>query len=128
MRDETLATWADQILQGMSAYFLPMIYGLVGACAFVLRRLSSEIRQLTFSESSTVQYLLRIVLGALAGITVGWFFKPEPSQELITSISPLALAFVAGYSVELVFTAMDRIISAFSSERERDPQRPPGGG
>jgi hypothetical protein len=32
----------------------------------------------------------------------------------IVDISPFALAFLAGYSVELVFTAMDKIVNAFS--------------
>jgi hypothetical protein len=34
------------------------------------------------------------------------------------SIQPLALAFIAGYSVELVFTAMDNVIAAFAGERK----------
>ena len=29
---------------------------------------------------------------------------------------PLALAFVAGYSVDLLFTAMDRLVAAFSGQ------------
>ena len=115
-KNTLLATWAKQILQGMSAYLLPLIYGLVGACAFVLRALSRQIRERTFSTTdSVIQFGLRLVLGALAGISIGWFLKPEVAGDnMVASLSPLALAFIAGYSVELVFTAIDKIISAFT--------------
>jgi len=115
-KNTLLTTWAKQILQGMSAYLLPLVYGLVGACAFVLRALSRQIRERTFSSTdSVIQFGLRLVLGALAGISIGWFLKPEISADsLVSSLSPLALAFIAGYSVELVFTAVDKIISAFT--------------
>ena len=117
-RNKALHSWAKQILQGGSSYILPMIYGLLGACAFVLRLISKQVRELSFSKSTAlVQYMLRIILGALAGISIGWFLKPDPSgTNTLATISPLALAFVAGYSVELVFTAMDKIITAFTGK------------
>jgi hypothetical protein len=113
--DQTLLTWAKQVLQGMSAYILPMFYGIVGACAYVMRGALRHVSMLTFSPALSIQYILRIVLGALAGISVGWFLKPEgDSVDIASSLSPLALAFVAGYSVELVFAAMDRVVGAFT--------------
>ncbi|MCP4340868.1 MAG: hypothetical protein GY799_18760 [Desulfobulbaceae bacterium] len=123
-RNKALHNWAQQVLQGLSAYLLPMIYGLVGACAFVLRSMSKQIRDLTFSGAdSTVQYMLRLVLGVLAGISIGWFLKPDPSpQGLVSSISPLAVAFVAGYSVEMLFTAMDKVITAFTGRGPGQPK------
>jgi hypothetical protein len=45
----------------------------------------------------------------------GRFLRPEKVEVGGgPSISPFALAFVAGYSVDLLFTAMDRIVLAFS--------------
>jgi hypothetical protein len=114
IRAAALNRWARQVLQAMAEYVLPLLYGTVGALAFVLRSLSGKIRALTFDRSLVVQYFLRIVLGALAGISVGWFLRPHEAAtgDLIT-LSPLALAFIAGYSVELVFTAMDKFLAAF---------------
>jgi hypothetical protein len=37
---------------------------------------------------------------------------------MFKAISPFALAFLAGYSVEVLFAAMDRFIAAFSSEKK----------
>lgn len=103
---------AQSMLQNMSDYFLPLLYGLLGACTYVLRSLAREISGISFSRGSHIQYLLRLLLGLLAGMSVGWFLRTDADGLL--DISPFALAFLAGYSVELVFTAMDKIVNAFS--------------
>jgi len=48
----------------------------------------------------------------------------------LKTLSPLALAFLAGYAVELIFTAMDRIVGAFSGGRpgDRAAKGPAGNG
>lgn len=114
--DRALLT-AGFVLTAMQVYLLPLLYGLVGACACVLRKLAAEIEGRTFSEGSETQYQLRFYLGALAGMAVGWFFTPEGTPALFRSISPFALAFLAGYSVEILFAAMDRFIDALASNK-----------
>ena len=84
-----------------------------------MRSLSNEIADLTYSKASDVRFRLRVVLGMLSGITVGLILSPEALPSSLSAITPLALAFLAGYSVELLFSAMDRLISAFSSEAPR---------
>jgi hypothetical protein len=88
----------------------------------VLRRITREIRDLTYTTDSNARYRLRIQLGTLAGLAVGWFLFIPPdsvgSGALFSfkELSPLALAFLAGYSVELLFAAMDKLVAAFSTE------------
>jgi hypothetical protein len=53
-------------------------------------------------------------LGMLGGMVVAWFVAPTAADGLFKSLSPFALAFLAGYSIELVFAAMDRFIAAFT--------------
>ncbi len=100
---------AEFVLRAMNIYFLPLLYGLLGAATFVLRSLSIAIKELTFSYDSDIKYQLRLSLGALAGMAVGWFLKPEELESL-GSISPMALAFLMGYNVEVLFSIMDRFI------------------
>jgi hypothetical protein len=114
---------ARQIAQAMSAYILPMLYGLVGACAYILRSLSRDIQKITFTKSSVIEYRLRLPLGMLAGIAVGWFLRPDSEAADLAGIGPLALAFLAGYSVELVFLAMDRLIGAFGADSKRSEKQ-----
>lgn len=101
----------------ISSYILPLLYGLLGAYAYVLRVLSSEIKHITYSKESDIKYILRINLGALAGLAVGLISGPESTKNLLAvNLPPLALAFIAGYSIEFVFTAIDKFIGG----RKRD--------
>ena len=102
---------AQFILQIMQLYLLPLLYGLVGSCAYILRSLTNEIKSLTYTPNANTGYTLRLRLGTLSGLAIGWFASPE-TTSVIKTLSPFALAFVAGYSVELLFSLMDRIISA----------------
>lgn len=106
---------AHFVSDAIQSFLLPLLYGLLGATAYVLRMLSHEVENLTYSRTSDIRYQLRIVLGALAGLAIGWFIEPE-NAATFSWLSSLALAFVAGYSVEVLFAAMDRFISAFSQE------------
>jgi hypothetical protein len=52
---------------------------------------------------------MRVILGALAGIVVGLF------NDLTTqfNLPQLAIAFLAGYGVEAVFSMFDNLIKKF---------------
>ena len=124
---------AQYMLHAISAYLLPVLYGLLGASFYVLRQLPKDIETLTFSLNSHIEYSLRIAQGPLAGIMAGYFFTNAPAElhsltphasslsslnDTATSLvdfSPLAIAFLAGYSVELIFYVIERIISAVTN-------------
>ena len=113
------ATITMDILQ---KYILPLIYGFLGACVYVLRNLSSKIKAYAFLNASTINFHIRLCLGTLGGIAIVWFISPEKTTEPIMSLSPLALAFLAGYSVELLFAVMDTVINAFTGNRTTSPK------
>jgi hypothetical protein len=107
----------------LSQYVLPLLYGLLGSLAYILRTLSREIHNVTFTRGSEIRYSLRWPLGMLGGVTVGLFFD---TAELtgFAAITPLGLAFLAGYGVELLFTGLDRMVSAFTGESAAERSRP----
>ena len=105
-------------LDFLAKYVLPALYGLLGACAFVLRQLSDEIGRLRFAYDRQVQYTLRLNIGMLGGLAIGWFINPGESGSVVASLSPLALAFVAGYGSDLLFALLDRIVAAFVTPRD----------
>ena len=76
---------------------------------------------MTFTRSAAAGYSLRWPLGMLAGVTVGLFFDPTPFVGL-DAITPLGIAFLAGYGVELFFTALDGLARTFT--RRDGPERP----
>jgi len=100
---------AEYVLIALQIYLLPLLYGFLGAVTFVLRTLSVEIRNLTYTRDSEIKYRLRLSLGALAGMAIGWFFKPE-DVNFVSSLSPFAVAFLAGYNVDVLFSIMDKMI------------------
>jgi hypothetical protein len=111
-----------QIVEVMQKWFLPLLYGSLGALVFVVRTLSIQARDRLFRKEGLVSLNLRVVLGAISGLAIGWFWtrNPQPTDGAtptsISTLSPFALAFVAGYSVELFFTLLDKITSTFTNK------------
>ena len=105
---------AKVVLENLQRYALPLLYGLLGACVFTLRTMAEKIRARSYSEASNIDFRIRLCLGTLGGLVSAWFLLPGNPDNVSGSISPFALAFLAGYSIELVFTAMDRVIGAFT--------------
>ncbi len=98
----------------LNMYILPLLYGLLGALVFVLRDLRDEIKTMVFSHESNISFALRTHLGALAGLVVGLFWGDLETQQLefVESLSPLAAAFLAGYSVEYVFRWVESFLGS----------------
>lgn len=126
---------AQYVINAISVYFLPILYGLLGASFYVLRQLPKDIENLTFSMNSHIDYSLRLTQGPLAGIMASFFFTEAPSKlysltthssalatiklgsSSLSNFSPLAIAFLVGYSVELIFYVIDKIISTVTTPR-----------
>jgi hypothetical protein len=96
------------ILGAIYATLVPLLMGTIGAGTYVLRLISEQIRDTTFSSTSPIRHIVRISLGALAGLAIGL-------GGLITSagLSAAALSFLAGYAVEPVFSTLDGIAEKF---------------
>ncbi len=99
--------------------WLPLVYGLLGAMAFLLRSLARNARERLYRIEDTVANVAHLCLGAFAGLAIGWFWKGSGGSDNEMALSPFAVAFVAGYSIDLVFTLMDRIVNTFSGRPEQ---------
>jgi hypothetical protein len=108
------ATTANFVLQTLQTFILPFFYGLLGASIYILRRLSRDIRLLAYEPIN--DYRLRIPMGALSGVAIGWIFSVQDASSLGKSLSAFALAFLAGYSVEFLFSVLDKLVGAFSKD------------
>jgi len=113
---------AKSLLTILNQYILPLLYGLFGGFAFVLRSISSETKNMTFTPASNIKFGLRIHLGALAGLVVGFLWGDFDSKSLgiINSLSPLAVAFLAGYSVDFLFKTLDSLIGTTAKKEQID--------
>jgi hypothetical protein len=111
------------LLDLLSRYVLPILYGLAGASLYVVRGLESEIRRAVYTTNSNVGLNLRLFLGGAAGLAVAWLVLPPSAATshltdqlpTVASLSPLALSFLAGYAVEILFSLIDRVIAALTA-------------
>jgi hypothetical protein len=117
---ETVLSISKSLPAILSQYLLPLLYDLLGSLTYILRTLSKEIQDVTFTQGSATRYSLRWPLGMLAGVTIGLLFDPTQFAGL-AAITPLGVAFLAGYGVELFFTGLDWLVRAFTGE---GPERP----
>jgi hypothetical protein len=124
-RNDDVRAVAGQVIDVMQKWFLPLLYGALGAMVYVVRTLSLQARDRLYRKEALVALNLRVYLGMISGLAIGWFWNHD-SQSVaaggpvsITALSPFALAFIAGYGVELFFTMLDKLVSAFTAEPPR---------
>jgi hypothetical protein len=103
------------VAQSIERYLLPLLYGWLGACLYVLRKLAQEIKALSYTAEQDMLYRLRIYMGTLAGLIVVWFMPVAQADPNIKSLSVFAVALLVGYSIDLLFALLDRIINAFTA-------------
>jgi len=112
------------------SWMLPGLYGLLGACVFLMRELLLVNK--TRGDARIVDMLsllLRVALGGLAGIIVGWFWvptSPTPASSAIevSSIS-FGVAFLAGFSIDSLFALLDRLLKNFRPAEVEKPTAAP---
>ncbi len=80
-----------------------------------LRRFIAQLERLTFTEASYRRYRIRLMLGAIFGLAIGVMCTSDQASTLFGTYSPFFLSFLAGYSVEGVFSALDSAIRALRS-------------
>lgn len=109
----------------LGIYVLPLLYGVIGGFTFVLRELTSDIKNLTFSQESNIKYVLRIVLGAIAGLSVGLFWGDIENVQTfgLSSLSPILLAFLGGYCVEYLLQFIEKIVMLFFNKFDSDKKQ-----
>lgn len=102
------------INQLISSYFLPVFTSLLGVTVFILRRTSSSLNsgQYRLYESGTYSY--RLTLGIVGGIVISWFTTTDNSG-IVSSLTPAALAFVIGYSIEILYNLLDSVVKALGA-------------
>jgi hypothetical protein len=92
---------------------LPMLYALLGACAYLIRSFEEQMKARTFtgSEKTTARFLI----AGIGGLVVGLF--GNFGVDAGGSLPPLAIAFLVGYAVDVFFYFLDGLLHAFTRAR-----------
>jgi hypothetical protein len=128
---------ASSVASRLTAVFgsavLPVLYGLLGAGAAVLRNISRKITLSTLSPRDRNLSLLQLLLGTVTGACIGLFIvAPGKDTPLIgpVGLSGSAISFIAGFGVEAVFQALETLIarvfniSGVSAQTRSEARRP----
>ena len=99
-------------------WFLPFFYGLLGSAIFLMRNVAS-------TRTPSIEWIalaMRLSLGGVAGIVIGWFVSTASAGfDSAGNLSiPFALAFLAGYAIEILFTVLDRLNRAVAGPTTRN--------
>jgi len=120
---QDVRSFAQDILDLVSVYYgaittclLPVLYALLGTCAYLLRSFEEELRTLTFTPSSRANWA-RFLIAGIGGAVVGLFGNFTITQG--ASISPLAIAFLVGYAVDVFFSFLEGLLQAFTKTKGR---------
>jgi hypothetical protein len=109
--------FAQNLLDDVSFYYgaittciLPVLYALLGTCAFLLRSFEQQIRTRTFIPSEA--NVARFLIAGIGGAVVGLFNNFNITQG--ASIPPLAIAFLVGYAVDVFFAFLEGLLQTFA--------------
>lgn len=94
----------------VTACILPVLYALLGTCAYLLRTFEQEMALKTFTPS--VANSARFLIAGIGGAVVGLFNNFVIGQG--ASIPPLAIAFLVGYAVDVFFAFLETMLQTFS--------------
>jgi hypothetical protein len=90
-------------------WLLPALYGGLGAIVFYMRHFLNRLHP----DPKLSRVVLRVALGSFAGIAVAWFWTPAFNEAMNVpnvSFGTLTFAFLLGFSIELFFALLDRLV------------------
>lgn len=97
-------------LEILALWWLPALYGALGAMVFHLRECLTPR-----PDPTTMKLVVRVGLSAFAGIAIGWFWMPSDGSALglpEVTLTPLTIAFLVGFGIDVFVALLDRIVLA----------------
>ena len=125
--------FAQTLLDDVSTFYgaiatclLPVLYALLGTCAYLLRSFEEQMRTRTYTPP--LANSARFLIAGIGGAVVGLFNNFTITQG--ASIPPLAIAFLVGYAVDVFFSFLEGLLQAFTKTRSSvsSPESAPSGG
>jgi hypothetical protein len=106
-------------------YILPVLYGALGAMGSMLRQFNKRLAERLLRPRDRRAAHIRMMLGVMTGACIGLFINSSAGPAQVSGIggaavtlSASAIAFLAGYGVEVVFRILDAMINHIFRSRE----------
>lgn len=115
---QSIQEWVSIFYGAIANCILPLLYALLGACAYLLRSLDQQIKDHTFTPSK--RDFPHLMIAAIAGLVVGLFNNFNTQSA---NLSPLALAFLVGYAADVFFSFLESFLQTFTRSRGNPPSK-----
>ena len=109
--------FARSNLEMLLGVWLPVLYGALGACVWLLRERYRQLSLLRWRSPGGGEYLQRVFLGAVLGAALGYLNLSSFLPDTLANISLTGLAFIIGYNVELIFWLFDHMFSTMRTKQ-----------
>jgi hypothetical protein len=113
------------IIGFINGYLVPLLAGILGASLAILREVYIGFKSSQVSLRAFRIAYVRMALGAISGIAVGWFGVWVSGERETVPFTPLVVAFAAGYAVEVIFSLLDRAASILTGKGDPVANRKP---
>lgn len=115
----TLLDSAETTVNLFNLLLLPALFAALGALTSATRAADARFKAMTLSRIDQVGLISRVLLGTVAGATVGIVFNAEATDTLSSGLTELGLAFAFGYAVDIFFNLLDSIKSGLGTSDDK---------
>ena len=103
--------WA-RLTTALAPLLFPALWGGIGACTFLMKRLSDKLFELSYEEARQRGEVVRVVLGAVIAVVATQLFTDFSSDT--SRLPVMTTAFVAGLGVKPVYAAFESLIEGLA--------------
>jgi hypothetical protein len=97
-------------------YLSPFIWGALGSCVFLMKRLNDYAEARLFDSDITRGWTLRVLLGAILGAIVAHIYDVNSLGPDIGAIDEDIVAFLTGIGTKVIYGAIDQTVEALASK------------
>ena len=105
------------LAKDLSALLLAAIWGGIGSCIFLMKKLSDRLSAMSYEKSRQKGDMARIAVGAFLGVAVVELFFSEFAENLLAGeldFGPNLAALLAGLAVKPVYGAFETLAEALA--------------
>lgn len=113
LRDYSYRPWGETVVTALSAYILPILFGVIGAWAAGERELRRRLERFEVTRTDRHTFRRGLLLGGVVGGVVGLFFSDDTLRDL--SLTYSAIALLGGFAGDRVFRFLDDLINRIFS-------------
>ena len=92
---------------------VPAFWGAIGACVYLMKRISDKLGKLAYEQSRQQGNGARILLGAILAVVMVEIIFSTQSQSMTAgdaNLGPMALAFAVGLSIKPIYSAFETMV------------------